>query len=261
MTDALDRRPGLPAADLHERIREAAFALLLAERRAIAVDEIAAATGAPADALPAMLDQLARAGWVDRDEQGRVTGSAGLSLTTGPIGSRSAGPTFGPGVPTTRSASPPPSAPMPRSGPSARCAAPRSRSTRRPGSSRPIGPSGCGSPPAGPTFAETSVTRRCSCARRSMPRRGPSGRAAAAAPSTWPKPHGSAPRVGPRVLPRSPGSEERFGEREDTAHRVAVLRQGSPGEGYDQERVGDHGGLAGLKSQLNTAPLAGQAGG
>ena len=84
MTDAFDRRPGLPAADLHERIREAAFALLLAERRAIPVDEVAAATGAPADALPAMLDQLARAGWVDRDEQGRVTGSAGLSLTTGP---------------------------------------------------------------------------------------------------------------------------------------------------------------------------------
>src|SRR5947209_7836593 len=44
MTDALDRRPGLPAADLHERIREAAFALLLTERRAIAPDEIAGAT-------------------------------------------------------------------------------------------------------------------------------------------------------------------------------------------------------------------------
>lgn len=46
--------------------------------------EIAAATGASADALPAMLHQLARAGWIDRDEDGRVTGSAGLSLTTGP---------------------------------------------------------------------------------------------------------------------------------------------------------------------------------
>lgn len=84
MTDAPDRRLGLPAADLHERIREAAFALLLIERRAIPADEIAAATGAPGSALHAMLDQLARAGWVDRDEQGRVTGSAGLSLTTGP---------------------------------------------------------------------------------------------------------------------------------------------------------------------------------
>ncbi len=84
MTDAFDRRPDLPAADLHERIREAAFALLLTEQRAIAADEIAAATGAPTSALPAMLDQLGGAGWVDRDADGRVTGSAGLSLTTGP---------------------------------------------------------------------------------------------------------------------------------------------------------------------------------
>jgi len=84
MTDPLDRRPGLPAADLHERIREAAFALLLTERRAIAPDEIAGATGAPLPGLPAMLDQLAGAGWLDRDEDGRVTGAAGLSLTTGP---------------------------------------------------------------------------------------------------------------------------------------------------------------------------------
>ncbi len=83
MTDALDRRPDLPAADLHERIREAAFALVLTERRPIPVDEIARATGAPVDALPAMLDELARAGWIDRDADGRVTGSAGLSLTTG----------------------------------------------------------------------------------------------------------------------------------------------------------------------------------
>jgi len=84
MTDALDRRPGLPAADLHERIREAAFALLLSEHRAILPDEIARASGAPMSGLPAMLDQLAGAGWIDRDEDGRVTGSAGLSLTTGP---------------------------------------------------------------------------------------------------------------------------------------------------------------------------------
>ena len=84
MTDAFDRRPGLPAADLHERIREAAFALLLTERRPLDIDEIARASGAQVDTLPAMLDQLARAGWIDRDTEGRVTGSAGLSLTTGP---------------------------------------------------------------------------------------------------------------------------------------------------------------------------------
>ncbi len=84
MADALDRPPGLPAADLHERIREAAFALVLTERRPIRADEIATAAGAPANTLPAMLDQLAGAGWIDRDADGRVTGSAGLSLTTGP---------------------------------------------------------------------------------------------------------------------------------------------------------------------------------
>lgn len=84
MTDPADRRPGLPAADLHERIREAAFALLLTERKPIAAAEIASTTDVSAGTLPAMLDQLARAGWIDRDEEGRVTGSAGLSLTTGP---------------------------------------------------------------------------------------------------------------------------------------------------------------------------------
>lgn len=84
MSDARDRRPGLLDAELHERIRETAFALLLTKRRAIPPDEIAAATGAPAAALPEMLDQLAGAGWIDRDDVGQVTGSAGLSLTMGP---------------------------------------------------------------------------------------------------------------------------------------------------------------------------------
>jgi hypothetical protein len=84
MTDAVDGRPGLPADDLHERIREVAFALLMTERRPIALGEIAAATGTPEATLSRMLDRLAGAGWIDRDEAGRVTGSAGLSLTTGP---------------------------------------------------------------------------------------------------------------------------------------------------------------------------------
>jgi hypothetical protein len=83
MTDARNRRPDLPAADLHERIRETAFALLLIERRAIEPEEIASASGAPIPGLATMLDQLAAAGWIDRDAGGRVTGSAGLSLTTG----------------------------------------------------------------------------------------------------------------------------------------------------------------------------------
>lgn len=84
MTDALDPRPHLPAADLHERIREAAFALLLTRRRPIEPHELARPTGASTASLSAMLDQLAEADWIDRDEQGRVTGSAGLSLATGP---------------------------------------------------------------------------------------------------------------------------------------------------------------------------------
>ncbi len=83
MTDALDRRPGLPGADLHERIREAAFALLLTERRPIDPDEIATSTSTPRAGLPTVLDQLAGAGWIDRDLDGRLTGSAGLSLTAG----------------------------------------------------------------------------------------------------------------------------------------------------------------------------------
>ena len=73
MTDATDRRPGLPAADLHERIREVTFALLLTKHRAIAPDEIAAATGAPGHGLPAILDQLAQAGWIDRDVDRKST--------------------------------------------------------------------------------------------------------------------------------------------------------------------------------------------
>lgn len=84
MTDASNLRPDLPAADLHQRIRELTFALLLTKHRAIAPGEIAAAIGVPSDSLPTMLDQLAQAGWIDRDPEGRITGSAGLSLTTGP---------------------------------------------------------------------------------------------------------------------------------------------------------------------------------
>jgi Alkylmercury lyase len=83
MPNDLDRRPGLPASDLHKRIREAAFALLLTKRRPIAADEIAVASGVQEAVLPTLLNELARAGWLDRDEEDRVTGSAGLSLTTG----------------------------------------------------------------------------------------------------------------------------------------------------------------------------------
>lgn len=84
MTMAPDGRPSLPASDLHERVRESAFALLLTSREPVDTDKLGAAVGTHVATLEAMLDELVSAGWVDRDERGRVTGSAGLSLTTGP---------------------------------------------------------------------------------------------------------------------------------------------------------------------------------
>lgn len=84
MANDMDRRPTLAASDLHERVREAAFALLLTEHRPVAHDELAALVGVPEAGLATMLDELAAAGWIDRDPDGRVTGSAGLSLTQGP---------------------------------------------------------------------------------------------------------------------------------------------------------------------------------
>lgn len=76
--------PVLPAADLHAQIREAAFGLLLLHRRPVSAAELGAATGVPASTLGGVLDELGGAGWIDRAADGRVTGSAGLSLTTGP---------------------------------------------------------------------------------------------------------------------------------------------------------------------------------
>jgi hypothetical protein len=83
MTEAA-RAPVLPAADLHGRIREAGFALLLTNHRPVSADELATLTGVSATTLNDPLGELAAAGWIDRDGDGRVTGSAGLSLTTGP---------------------------------------------------------------------------------------------------------------------------------------------------------------------------------
>lgn len=72
----------LPVSDVQERVRELCFAMLLAERRPLDPAEIAAAMGR--GDVTAVLDRLAGAGWIDRDPEGRVTGSAGLSLTDGP---------------------------------------------------------------------------------------------------------------------------------------------------------------------------------
>jgi hypothetical protein len=79
-----DGRPALPAADLHQLLRETAFALLLTSGRPIPAKEIGAAAGVGPDGIARLLDELAAAGWIDRDLEGRVTGSGGLSLTDGP---------------------------------------------------------------------------------------------------------------------------------------------------------------------------------
>lgn len=84
MSDGVERRPGLAAGELRERVREAAFALLLSERRVVAPAKLASLVGVTETALAPMLDELAEAGWIDRDPEGRVAGSAGLSLTNGP---------------------------------------------------------------------------------------------------------------------------------------------------------------------------------
>lgn len=79
-----DGRPVLAAADLHGRLREAAFALLLTSGRSIPPNEIGTAAGVGPEGIARLLDELAAAGWIDRDADGRVTGSGGLSLTDGP---------------------------------------------------------------------------------------------------------------------------------------------------------------------------------
>lgn len=81
-----------PAIDAHERLREIGFALLLTERRPIDPDELAAASGF--DDVAGLLDQLGETGWIDRDGDGRLTGSAGLSLTDGPHRMLFGGTTF-----------------------------------------------------------------------------------------------------------------------------------------------------------------------
>jgi hypothetical protein len=84
VSDAIDSRPTLLAADLHARVRETAFALLLTRRRPVTPDEIGQAAGVAPPFLAPLLDELAGVGWIDRTPTGQVTGSGGLSLTDGP---------------------------------------------------------------------------------------------------------------------------------------------------------------------------------
>lgn len=84
MSDAIVVRPTLVAGELHARVRETAFALLLTSGRPVAPAAVGSAAGVPMAKLPALLDELAAVGWIDRDSAGLVTGSGGLSLTEGP---------------------------------------------------------------------------------------------------------------------------------------------------------------------------------
>jgi len=70
-----------PPSEVEALIRTAAFRLLLANGRAISVEELVAATGLEQDKLVAHLEELDRAGRIRRDGAGGVVGSAGLSVT------------------------------------------------------------------------------------------------------------------------------------------------------------------------------------
>jgi alkylmercury lyase len=78
--------PLLPAIDAAGFLRETAFAVLMRDRRPLGLDDLARSTGLEPAAVRDLTATLADAGWLDVDETGRITGAAGLSLTTGPHG-------------------------------------------------------------------------------------------------------------------------------------------------------------------------------
>jgi hypothetical protein len=76
-------RLSCPAVEAAPLLREAGFALLLRDHRPIELDELAAATGLDREATRVAVAALAEAGWLDLAD-GRVSGTAGLSLDHGP---------------------------------------------------------------------------------------------------------------------------------------------------------------------------------
>lgn len=74
-------KPLLPAVEAAGLLREAAFAVLVRDRRPPRLEDLARSTG-PATVRD-LTATLAAAGWLDLDEGGHITGAAGLSLTTG----------------------------------------------------------------------------------------------------------------------------------------------------------------------------------
>jgi alkylmercury lyase len=77
-------RPLLPAIDAAGQLREVGFALLVSRHYPIEVVELAEAAGLGLDAAHRAVDSLAASGWLDLDDEGRVSGAAGFSLSTGP---------------------------------------------------------------------------------------------------------------------------------------------------------------------------------
>lgn len=72
--------------ELAKELREVAFGLLLATRQPVEASMLAALTGSDVSKVDTALDGLARAGRIDRDDRGRVLGSAGLTIADGPHG-------------------------------------------------------------------------------------------------------------------------------------------------------------------------------
>src|SRR5438093_12387020 len=70
-----------PALDAAEHLREIAFAAILTEARGVTIAELEALAGGHPGP---MVEVLSSRGRIDRDDDGRVSGSAGLSLTEGP---------------------------------------------------------------------------------------------------------------------------------------------------------------------------------
>jgi hypothetical protein len=76
-------KPLLPAIDAAGQLREAAFAVLVRDRRPLGLDDLAGLTGLESAAVRQVTATLAEAGWLDLDEAGCITGAAGISLATG----------------------------------------------------------------------------------------------------------------------------------------------------------------------------------
>jgi Alkylmercury lyase len=69
-----------PPVDAEDLVRYAAFRLLLKRAEPISQATLADLTGLAAERMAALLDQLDLAGRIRRDTEGRVVGSAGLSV-------------------------------------------------------------------------------------------------------------------------------------------------------------------------------------